>query len=145
MKPQLSLAPRYILDDCSPWLRGIDPVRRYWLKVNGEDDLTIQIPGLTASSLDIVKESVQCFRASQPGTTLTLSTFTSERLTIHHLTDNLYAIPYSVKGAAAWHLFDRETIESFLLAAHPDWQCAPQDVALGRDLIYQAWEQPSAA
>ncbi|MEO1590232.1 MAG: hypothetical protein AAFU71_02955 [Cyanobacteria bacterium J06632_22] len=145
MHPQLSLTPRYTLDDSSPWLVGIDPVRRYWIKVNGESDQTIQIPGMMSASLNIVKQAIQSFRASQPGMTMTLPTAASATLKIYHVNNNLYAVPAMVEGATAWHLFDAETIESFLLTAHPDWQCAPQDVALGRTLLCQAWEQPSAA
>ena len=145
MQPQFSVTPRYTLDDESTWLVGIDPVRRYWFKINGESDETIQIPGLMSTSLDIIKQAVQGFRTSQPGMTLTFPTATGEPLKIYHVADNLYAIPSAVEGAAVWHLFDRETIESFLLTAHPDWQCAPQDVALGRTLLFQSWEQPSAA
>ncbi len=145
MQSALSLVPRYTLDDESTWLIGIDPVRRYWIKVDGEAAITITIPGLLIPSFETLKEAIQSFRSLPVGATLTLPTFTSERLTIHHLKNNLYAIPHPINGASAWHLFDRETVEAFLLTAHPDWQCAPQDLALGRDLIAQAFEQPSAA
>lgn len=145
MQFALSLTPRYTLDDESTWLIGIDPVRRYWIKVDDEAAITITIPGLLTPSFEALKEVVQSFRSLPVGAMLTLPTFTSERLTIHHLTDNLYAIPHPVNGALAWHLFDRETIEAFLLTAHSDWQCAPQDLALGRDLITQGFKQPSVA
>jgi hypothetical protein len=145
MQSQLSLSPRYTLDDESPWLVGIDPVRRYWVRINGETDLTIAIPGLVVSSSAAFKEAIVSFRSLAVGKTLTLPTFTRKPLQIHHLADNLYAIAAAEQEAPVWHLFDRETIEAFLLTAHPDWQCAPQDVALGRDLIWQSWQQPSAA
>ena len=141
----LSLTPRYTLDDESPWLLGIDPVRRYWIHVNGDQSATIIIPGLLIPSLETLKEAIQSFRSLPVGATLTLPTCTGERLTIHHPTDNLYAIPHAVDGWNAWHIFDSETVEAFLLTAHPDWKCAPQDLSLGRDLIAQAWAQPSAA
>ncbi len=145
MQSALSLAPRYTLDDESIWLIGIDPVRRYWINVGCETAITITIPGLLTPSFEILKEAIQSFRSLPIGSTLTLPTFTRKRLTIHHLTNNLYAIPHPVNGSPAWHLFDRETVEAFLLTAHSDWQCASQDIALGRDLIAQSWEQPSAA
>ena len=145
MQSTLPLAPRYTLDDESPWLVGIDPVRRYWVKVNGAGDCAIAIPGLSTVSFEILKEAIRSFRTLTVGATLTLPTYTTERLTIHRLANNLYAIPYPIHGASAWHLFDRETVESFLLTAHPDWQCAPQDIALGRDAVMQSWKQPSIA
>ncbi|MFG6104796.1 hypothetical protein U2F10_21200 [Leptothoe sp. EHU-05/26/07-4] len=145
MQSKLSLAPRYTLDDESAWLIGIDPVRRYWIKVDGETTIKITIPGLLIPSLETLKEAIQSFRSLPVGATLTLPTFTRERLTIHHLTSNLYAIPHPVNGALAWHLFDHETVEAFLLTAHPDWRCAPQDIALGRDTLIQSWELSSVA
>ncbi|MGD1952314.1 MAG: hypothetical protein ACFB14_22105 [Leptolyngbyaceae cyanobacterium] len=145
MQSLLPLAPRYTLDDESPWLLGIDPVRRYWFKINGEEDCAIAIPGLSTVSFEVLKEAIRSFRTLPVGATLTLPTFTTERLTIHRLANNLYAIPQPINGASTWHLFDRETVESFLLTAHPDWQCASQDIALGRDAILQSWEQPSVA
>ena len=141
----LSFTPRYTLDDESPWLLGIDPVRRYWINVNGEKSVAITIPGLLIPSLETLQEAIRSFRSLPVGATLTLPTFTSERLTIHHPMENIYAIPHSVEGRNAWHIFDRETVESFLLTAHPDWQCAPQDLTLGRDLITQAWEHSTVA
>ncbi len=145
MQFALSLTPRYTLDDASPWLLGIDPVRRYWINVNSEESTKITIPGLLIPSLETLKEAIQSFRTLPVGATLTLPTFTRERLTIHHPMENIYAIPHPVNGVGAWHIFDRETVEAFLLTAHPEWQCAPQDLALGRDLITQAWEQSNIA
>ena len=144
MHSDLCLSPRYTLDDELPWLIGIDPVRRYWIKVNGDPSIPVTVPGFMIPSLTAFKEAILNFRSMEVGSTLTLPTFTSESLKIHHLATNLYAVPYRVKGAQAWHLFDRETVEALLLAAHPDWQCAPQDVALGRNLVWQSWQQTSA-
>lgn len=144
MSSELPLAPRYTLDDESPWLVGIDPVRRYWIRANGAEDMRIAIPGLSTVSFETLKEAMKSFRTLPVGATLTLPTFTTELLTIHCLANNLYAVPYPINNALVWHLFDRETIEAFLLTAHPDWQCAPQDIALGRDTIFQSWGQPSA-
>ena len=145
MPSALSFAPRYTLDDESPWLMGIDPIRRYWINVNGEKSMAITIPGLLTPSLEVLQEAIRSFRSLPAGATLTLPTFTDERLTIHHPVENIYAVPYSIEGRNAWHIFDRETVESFLLTAHPDWQCAPQDLTLGRNLITQAWEHSAAA
>lgn len=145
MQSKLSLAPRYNLDDETVWLIGIDPVRRYWIQVNGDSTMRIAIPGLMLSEQQEFKSAVLDFRSLQQGQTLTVSTYTSQSLAIHCVAENLYAIPHKVDGASAWHLFDRETVESFLLTAHEDWRCAPQDVALGRELIFKAWQQSCAA
>ena len=145
MQSKLSLAPRYTLDDETVWLVGIDPVRRYWIQVNGDSSMRIAIPGLMLSEQQEFKSAVLGFRSLQQGQALTLSTFTNQSLLIHCVAENLYAIPHPVNGASVWHLFDRETVESFLLTAHEDWKCAPQDVALGRELIFKAWQQSCAA
>ncbi|MEM9808834.1 MAG: hypothetical protein AAF959_26570 [Cyanobacteria bacterium P01_D01_bin.56] len=139
MQPMLALAPRYTLDDASTWLIGIDPVRRYCIRLGCESSITLKIPGLMTASFESLRNSIQTFRSLLPGASMSLPSFTLENLTIHHLAEDLYAIPYAVNGAPAWHLFDRETLESLLLTAHPDWQCTPQDIALGRDLLYQSW------
>ena len=144
MRFQLSLSPRYTLDDEQPWLVGIDPVRRYWIEVNGYSSASIAIPGLMVSDQQEFRNSILSFRALEIGGALALPTFTDTPLVIHCLAENLYAIAHPVESAPTWHLFDRETIEAFLMAAHPDWQCAPQDVALGRDIVFQAWQQPCA-
>ncbi|MEM9155588.1 MAG: hypothetical protein AAGB13_11225 [Cyanobacteria bacterium P01_F01_bin.33] len=145
MQSKLSLAPRYHLDDETVWLVGIDPVRRYWIQVNGDSMMRVAIPGLLLSEQQEFKSAILDFRSLQPDQTLTLSTFSKRALVIHRVAENLYAIPHPVDGAIAWHLFDRETIESFLLTAHEDWKCAPQDVALGRELVFKAWQQSCAA
>ncbi len=142
---QLSIAPRYTLDDGSRWLVGIDPVRRYWIKVNSDPAMTIAIPGLAVVSVADFTQFFLDFRALAPGATLTLPTFTATALKVHCVADNLYAIADPTENAPTWHLFDRETIEAFLVAAHPDWQCSPRDLDLGRDLILRSWQLPSAA
>ena len=144
MQSRLSLSPRYFLDDDSPWLVGIDPVRRYWIRVNGDPSRTIAVPGLSIASLDEFKNAVLSFRSLEIGEILALPTFTTEPLVIQNLADNLYAISHPVEGASTWHLFDRETVESFLLSAHPDWKSSPQDIALARNLVLQSWQQASA-
>jgi hypothetical protein len=145
MQPQLFAFPRYTLANETLWLVGIDPVRRYWVKVNGNPALTIAIPGLVVSSGEALRPLFLAFRTLRIGDTIALPTFTRTALKIHCLADNLYAIAYPIDNAPTWHLFDRETIETFLLSAHPDWHCAPQDLELGRDLILRSWQLPSAA
>lgn len=144
MQPLFPLSPRYRLDDELPWLVGIDPARRYWLAVNGEQEQTMVIPGLLPHSRDEFKAAILAFRGLQPGETLTLNTL-NQPLHLHCVADNCYAIATEVKAAPVWHLFDYESIESLLMTAHPDWQCAPQHLALGRSLLSQAFEQSVAA
>ena len=144
MHSRLSLSPRYCLDDVSPWLVGIDPVRRYWIWVNGDSSQTMVVPGLSIASLDEFTGAILNFRSLEIGETLALPTFTTKPLVVQYLADNLYAISHAVEGASTWHLFDRETVESFLLSAHPDWKSSPQGIDLGRDLLLQSWQQPSA-
>ena len=141
----LYLSPRYTLDDDLAWLVGIDPVRRYWLRVNGDASETVSIPGLAVSSPQAFKKAILGFRSLSAGESLFLPTSSNTRLEICCVGENLYAIPHLVQGAPAWHLFDYETIESFLMTAHPDWQCSPKDMELGRALLQQSWGQPSLA
>jgi hypothetical protein len=138
------LAPRYRLDDESIWLQGIDPSRHYWIMVNGNCDLEVAIPGLTVSSLEEWKENILKLRSLQPQQTMNI-TRAAARCIIHCVSSNCYAIEYTLAGALVWHLFDRETIESFLITAHPDWQCAPKDLELGRKLLNHAFAQPAIA
>ncbi|WP_416669178.1 hypothetical protein [Egbenema bharatensis] len=137
------LSPRYRLDDELPWLVGVDPVRRYWINVNGDESQVVTIPGLLTSVTEF-KRTVLAFRALLPGETLTLSTY-STPTQIYCIAENCYAIAGEVNGAAIWHLFDQETIESFLMTAHPDWQCSPEDVELGRNHLLRSFEQAAVA
>ena len=140
----LPLAPRYRLDDESPWLEGIDPSRHYWLRINGENRKTVAIPGLVMESLEQFVESILSFRRLQPGEKLIL-TRAAATCMIHCVSQNCYAIASEINGAPIWHLFDQETLESLLMTGHPDWQCAPKDLELGRRMLMAAWEQPVAA
>ncbi|MGK7889718.1 MAG: hypothetical protein AB4042_10315 [Leptolyngbyaceae cyanobacterium] len=140
MLPTLSLSARYTLDDASPWLVGIDPLRRYWCQVNGEDDVVV-IPGFVAESVEQVKAALEQFRQLPDQEQLTLPACGEQTLTIHCVAANLYAIAHPVNDAPVWHLFDRETVESFLRTAHPAWQCSAKDMALGRDALVQSWQQ----
>lgn len=138
------LAPRYRLDDEQPWLEGIDPARHYWLRVNGEAGPRVAIPGLLLADLEAWKQTVRAFRALQPGECLTLER-PSGATNLRCISDNCYAIAHTIAAAPVWHLFDRETIESFLMTSHPDWQCSERDLALGRELLAQSFSQAAVA
>ncbi|MGB0563908.1 MAG: hypothetical protein ACPGVO_19225 [Spirulinaceae cyanobacterium] len=129
------VAPRYRLDDESPWLRGIDPSRRYWLWLNGEAELAVTLPGFLASDLKTWQQTVRSFRALQPDEQMTVERLGEPAFTLHCISANCYAIATTHQGAAVWHLFDQETLQSLLNTSHPDWQCAPQDIELGRDAL----------
>lgn len=143
MFSELSLAPRYRLDDNSPWLRGIDPLRRYWIYVNGDQSALRLLPGLASQSTTAFKQSMRAFHELAIGQELTLPTGLGDRLAIHCVADNCYAIADLSTGHEVWHLFDRESLESLLLTAYPDWQCAPEHLNLGRSLLTVAWSQPA--
>lgn len=144
MTHALTLSPRYRLDDELPWLEGIDPVRHYWIAVNGDAETIIPIPGLVISSLAQLKETIQKFRALQNGEEMTFSRVASNCV-IYCIGENCYAIEGTVQGALVWHLFDQETLESLMMTAHPHWQCAPQDLELVRRLLNLAWQQTVVA
>lgn len=144
MFSQLSLAPRYRLDDESAWLQGIDPLRRYWVMVNGEETLMRRLPGLSTSDFDDFRQAIRGFRGLDVGQELTLPAELGKPLTVHCVAENTYAIADD-SAAPVWHLFDRESLESLLMTAHPDWQCAPQHLRLGQWVLTAAWGQPVAA
>jgi hypothetical protein len=144
MFSEFSLAPRYRLDDESPWLKGIDPLRRYWLYINGDQQRVAVLPGLYAKDSEVFRQSIRSFRRMTIGERLALPTELGEGLLIHCVAENCYAIADPATVAPAWHLFDRESLESLLMTAHPDWQCAPQHLSLGRSLLNLAWGQPAA-
>lgn len=137
------LSPRYRLDDELPWLEGIDPSRHYWIKVNGESSLTVAIPGLLVSSMDEIKQAMKQFRSLQPGEQMTLERVASNCI-IHCISSNCYAVETEIQDAPVWHLFDRETLDSLLITAHPDWQCAPSGIELGRRLLVRSLQQATA-
>lgn len=128
------LAPRYRLDDESPWLKGIDPTRNYWIHVNGEKTLTAVIPGLTVSSVDEFKQNILKFRALEPGAHIIIER-AAQSCYICCISQNCYAVEGCFNGALVWHIFDKETLESLLMTSHPDWKCAPQDIELGRKML----------
>lgn len=140
MTQLFALSPRYHLDDDLPWLEGIDPSRHYWINVNGDSKLTIAIPGLTVSSLSEFKQAIRQFRSLQPGEQMRLERAVNAGQ-IHCISSNCYAIETQGEQATVWHLFDRETLESLLMTAHPDWICAERDIELGRKLLARSFQQ----
>lgn len=143
MEASFCLSPRYRLDDEIPWLEGIDPSRHYWIAVNGDKNLTGAIPGLMVSSISELKQTIRQFRSLQVGEQITLSRIANS-CTIHCISPNCYGVAAEINGASVWHLFDQETLDSLLMTAHPDWQCAPQDVELGRKLLMRSFQQAPA-
>ncbi len=142
MVSHLPLAPRYRLDDAQPWLEGIDPVRNYWVQVNGDAQATVMIPGLAVQSLAELRLAIHQFRDLQAGDRMVVVR-AGQSYAIHCVGENCYAVEGQVHGAAVWHLFDQETLESLLMTAHPDWKCAPKDVELGRRLLLMSLNQPA--
>lgn len=143
MTPIFVLAPRYRLDDESPWLEGIDPARYYWIAVNGDAGIRVAIPGLSVSSLEEWKQNIRQFRSLQSGDQMKLVRIATS-CTLHCISDNCYAIEGEVTGAKVWHLFDQETLYSLLMTSHPDWQCAPKDIDLGRQILARSLEKVAA-
>lgn len=142
--PAFPLVPRYRLDDVSPWLVGIDPVRRYWLAVNGDAEQTVAVPGLLAPSPQAFRETLLLFRGLEPGDSLRMPAVGGVA-EIYCISGNCYALVGQDALAPVWHLFDRESLESLLMTAHADWQCSPKDVELGRRLMQHAWGAMSLA
>lgn len=138
------LSPRYRLDDELPWLEGIDPARYYWIAVNGNPAVKVAIPGLTVSSLKEWKQTIKQFRSLQAGETMEIVRIASS-CSIHCIGDNCYAIAAEVNGAPVWHLFDHETLSSLLMTSHPDWQCTPKDLELGRQILARSLQQVTVA
>ena len=140
MTQLFTLAPRYRLDDESPWLEGIDPGRNYWIAVNGDANIKLAIPGLTVSSLMEWKQNIRKFRALQPGERMDIVR-AAQSCTIYCISSNCYAIEAEVAGSPIWHLFDQESLDSLLMTSHPDWQCAAKDIDLGHQLLARSWQQ----
>lgn len=140
MKTLFCLSPRYRLDDELPWLEGIDPSRHYWVAVNGDKNLTVALGGLIVSSKSELRHAMGQFRSLQPGEQMTLTRIASA-CTIHCVSSNCYAIESQINGAIVWHLFDQETLDSLLMTAHPDWQCAPSDIELARKLLLRSLQE----
>ncbi|MEL4894317.1 hypothetical protein [Crocosphaera sp. Alani8] len=144
MRQPLILSPCYRLDDEINWLDGIDPLRRYWLAVNGDNHIKAVIPGLCVTSCQELKETILKLRGLLYQETMVIKR-SSGKLAINRVSDNCYAIQGRVEGALTWHLFDKEAIESLLLTSHPDWVPSKRDIELGRKLLQSAFEQPSYA
>jgi hypothetical protein len=128
------ISPRYRLDDESPWLEGIDPSRNYWIRVNGEQDLTVIVPGLVVGSIEEWKKNIRSLRRLRPGEKMAVARVASE-LVVHCVGMNCYAIVAEIAGAEVWHLFDQETIKGLFMTSHPDWICAAKDLDLGRQML----------
>ena len=141
---KLSIIPRYRLDDDCSWLMAVDPLRRYWIAVNGNEHLSTEIAGLLTSDPLQFREIILKFRALNPGEDLELPTY-GEETQIYCVATNCYAIVGNVHQAEAWHLFDRETLESLLMSAHPDWMPSPKDVERSRQLLSQSWNKSLVA
>lgn len=141
---KLSLAPRYRLDDDSSWLLAIDPVRRYWIAINGDENLSKDIAGLLTSDKQKFREVILQFRALTQGETLDFPNY-REETQIYCVATNCYAIVDEVSGAEVWHLFDRETLESLLMSAHADWVPNPKDIERSRKLLSMSWEKSLVA
>ncbi len=137
-----TLAPRYRLDDEQPWLEGVDPSRHYWLWVNGQQHLSVVIPGISVQSGSELRQFMERFWDLSAGESLTWER-AATTLEIHCVGPNCFALVDEYAGAPVWHLFDREALESLLMTASPHWQCRPEDVALGRrqlmDSLNLAW------
>ena len=145
MSDRFPLVPRYRLDDEQIWLVGIDPLRRYWILVNGDEAKPIILPGLSTHDFDQFRQAILTFRGMAAGDTLDLPTVTGDCLTVQCVSKNCFVIDHDVNGHPATHLFDQESLESLLMTAHPDWQCAPHHRDLGRQALSLSWEQPAAA
>lgn len=144
MYPRFTVIPRYQLDDAIPWLEGIDPLRNYWIAVNGDRAQIITLSGLSASSFEAFKQFIRRFRALKVGESLPLGN-SDETLEIICVSANCYAVADQIEGAAIWHLFDQESLESLLMTAHPDWQCSEKDLRLGRSQLEAAWGTTAVA
>ncbi|MEM8603651.1 MAG: hypothetical protein AAGF24_07425 [Cyanobacteria bacterium P01_H01_bin.121] len=138
MVTTLSLAPRYRLDDESAWLVGIDPLRRYWLDINGDPAYRTYIVGLPALSKPELRPLIMAYRDLQPGECLTFKNSSPTALALHCVSPNCFAIETYFQQAAIWHLFDQESLESLLMTAHPDWQCAPEHLELSQQLLQRS-------
>lgn len=144
MNQLFPLAPRYRLDDESPWLKGIDPSRHYWINVNGDERLTVTLPGLAVSSAQEFKQAILQWRSLQPREQMKIERAAGS-CTIYCISENCYAIEDQNESVKVWHLFDRETVESLLMTSHPDWKCSAKDVELGRELLARSLKLPTQA
>ncbi|MEM9121132.1 MAG: hypothetical protein AAGD09_25115 [Cyanobacteria bacterium P01_F01_bin.56] len=144
MSDRFPLVPRYRLNDEQTWLVGIDPLRRYWLLVNGDEAKPIILPGLSTSDFDQFRKAILAFRSLSAGDTLDLPTATGAVLTIKCASKNCFVIDFEVDGYLATHFFDQESLESLLMTSHPDWQCAPHHQELGKQILSLSWHQPTA-
>jgi hypothetical protein len=144
MNQTLTLAPRYRLDDESIWLEGVDPSQHYWIRVNGDPQLQIVIPGLCVATIQELKNVILKVRSMQAGDMMRIQRI-ADSFTLHCVGNNCYAIEGRVRGALTWHLFDKEALESLLLTSHPDWIPSEKGMELGRNHLINAFSQPAYA
>jgi hypothetical protein len=144
MYPLFPLAPRYRLDDELPWLEGIDPLRNYWIAVNGDRKRIMNLPGLKASSFEEFKQLMRQFRSLKSGESMELGSG-DRQVQLICISSNCFAIAAENNNAPVWHLFDMETLDSLLMTAHPDWQCSEKDKDLGRRMLETSWQQDAVA
>ncbi|PSO48716.1 MAG: hypothetical protein BRC33_08835 [Cyanobacteria bacterium SW_9_44_58] len=144
MYPKFTVIPRYQLDDSIQWLEGVDPLRNYWIAVNGDRARITTLAGVKADSFEEFKQIIRRFRALQPGEEMFIGN--SDRPgKIICISANCYAYESNMEQAPVWHLFDEESLDSLLMTAHPDWQCSQKDLLLGRSQLEASWETPAVA
>ena len=144
MLQPFSLIPRYRLDDESTWLIGIDPLRHYWLSVNGDETMPTLVPGLSTDHFAAFRQAILAFRDMRLGDSIQLPTAMHSPLVITCVSQNCFSVQGDVNGFPASHLFDQESLEALLMTAHPDWRCADHHADLGRKLLSLSWQQPTA-
>jgi hypothetical protein len=135
--------PRYCLKDAQ-WLLGTDPLRRYWLCANEDPTQVAVIQGPAFEYFIHFRQMLVRLRGLVAGDFLELQT-AGHPLQIDCLAPDCYAVSGTVRGAAATHLFDRKSLESLLLSAHPAWEGSPRDLLLGQTLLQNLWQASHVA
>jgi hypothetical protein len=134
-----SLTPRYRLED-SDWLQGIDPVKHYWIAINGDSNYTAAIAGLEITSSEGLRQLLWQLRRMRSGEQIQVN-YRLRSLSVYCVNPTCFALQASFRGAPVWHLFDPATLENLLKTSHPEWQCTQSDIELGRNLLKSCWEQ----
>lgn len=142
MYPRFTVIPRYQLDDQMPWLEGIDPLRNYWIAINSDRALIITLSGVKANSFEGFKQIMRRFRSLKSGEAMSIGDRGNQIICI---SPNCYAYEDKIGEAPVWHLFDHESLDSLLMSAHPDWQCSPKDLLLGRSQLEASWQTTAVA
>ncbi|MFP3786816.1 hypothetical protein, partial [Burkholderia sp. SIMBA_024] len=81
-----------------PWLEGIDPLRNYWIAVNGDQSQIVTLLGLTAASFEEFKQVMRRFRSLKSGETLLLGN-SEQSGKIMCISSNCYADEADLDGA----------------------------------------------